>query len=95
MLVFASSGTARLPEVARRAAARRAAEYVRDHYVDYGELATVHVAWFAGPYEHRDYVPPPGSYVFTRAELGEAPPRPASADTVPPPTWRDLFPMEP
>ena len=69
-VIFRHSPLADRPEAERRAHARRVAEYVRDHYPRYGELDDVSVAYFRGGYEPAGYLAPPGSYTFTRAELG-------------------------
>lgn len=84
-ITFRNAPEDSLPPAERASFARGVAEFVRDHYVGYATVDTVHVGFMS---EH-DYGPlnvthSAEPYAYSRAELGSAP-MPASAphDTTP------------
>jgi len=72
-VLFQDSTTANLPETQRAAFARRVAEFVRDHYAGYNDIAAVSVGFskskWLGPITSTETEMP---YSFSRAELGPA-----------------------
>lgn len=82
-VTFTNSHLAALPDSAQAVEARQVAEYVRDHYPEYGGLTQVSIALRSqqgggGFSVSTSNVP----YAWTTAELGPSPLRPDSASPV-------------